>query len=112
MRTLDPERIEPLRNLLLVRKYRKPEKYGRIILPELTRKDRTGSFWEVVRSNPTAEEEIGVRIPEGSILKVRLSGPGDPGGRFSGYHDPDGRMIFFLDPEKVYSVIPKDWTDD
>lgn len=112
MRRIDPSRIDPLRDLLLVRKYEKPEKFGRIILPDQTRLDTTGSFWEVVKSNSEAEEKIGMEIPEGSILKVRLSAPGDPGGRFSGYYDPENRGLYFLGPDSIYSVIPKEWEDD
>jgi len=71
------------RDELLVKRYTMPEKVGSLFTPAADNKtavygaDRTQTLWEVVCSNPKAEDAIGMHIPEGAIVQTLRRFPRD-----------------------------------
>ena len=68
---VDPQRVETLKAEIICKKYMAPEKVGSLYLPEQVREDKTGSLWEVVKSNPKADLEMGEKVGVGDIIRVR-----------------------------------------
>ena len=72
-----------LRDELLVKRYKMPEKVGSLYTPAADNKtalfgsDRTQTLWEVILSNPTAEEALGMCIPVGCIVQTLRRFPRD-----------------------------------
>lgn len=106
-RPLEPARVEPVKGLLLVKRYVKPEKVFSLFLPSQSREDKTGTLWEFVKAAEDVFEELGMEIPLGSIIKARVGHAVD-----SGLYDPDDRRdMFFMKAEDVGQIIPNTWSE-
>lgn len=99
MPAIDPETLRPLGDNILVRRYRRPENYRGIILPEAFLDDATGSLWEVVGPmGPKAEPILGIRPSVDDLIKTPP---------MRGVHigaDKDGVEHFIIRATEVASV--------
>lgn len=93
-----------LHQLLLVRKYEKPERVGSILLNPAWRTDNSRSLWEVVQSSPEADAELRTPIsPDWIVVTPPRSGV------FVDY-DALGRELYVIHAESVVRIIP--WTEE
>ena len=95
-----------MKKRLLVRRYRKPEMVGRIIMPDTYREDVTQTLWEVVGISPDAFEAAGGGIEEGDIIKTRRRWPVD-----INRCDAQGNDLYIIGLESagIMSVIRNTW---
>jgi hypothetical protein len=68
---LEPSAIRPLRDLVLVRRYERPERIGSIWVPDEARFDPTLSLWEVERAGPRASALLGHELERDDIVATR-----------------------------------------
>lgn len=71
MQIADVERIHPRHDLVLVRRYRKPEVVRGIFIPEQHQADPTQSLWEVVASGPAVADVLGAPLEVDCIIQTR-----------------------------------------
>ena len=89
-----------MRDELLVKRYEMPERAGLLFTPaadhrtKLFGSDRTQTLWEVIVSNPAAEEAMGMVIPVGSIVQTVRRFPRD-----TYLNDADGNACLLLSVE-------------
>jgi hypothetical protein len=102
---LSPEGVQPRKDLVLVKRYDKPEKVGHLFLPDSAREDQSGLLWEFVKAGKEVSKEVGMEIPFGSIIKTRPGKAVD-----SGLVDPeDNKVMFFLHWEDLNQILPNTW---
>ena len=102
---IDPDRIETLKAEVIVKKYFKPEKVGSLFIPEQSRPDKTGTVWEVVKSNDKADLEAGEKISKEDIVKVRW-------GHVTslGVEDPeDSKGLYLIKVSDIFHRIKNTW---
>lgn len=91
-----------LHQLLLVRKYEKPEKIGSILLNPAWRQDNSRSLWEVVQSSPEADAELRTELqPDWIVVTPPRSG-------VFVRHNSAGQEEYVIHAGSVLRVIP--WT--
>lgn len=69
--SIEIDKVRPLGHRILVRRYRKPEKVGSIILPDSVRDDFTLSLWEFVKAAPAALKFLGYDLQPDDIIQTR-----------------------------------------
>ena len=103
---VDPDRIQPMKSEVIVKKYTKPKKVGSIWLPDQVIEDKTGTVWEVVRSNEKADLEVGATMNVGDILRVRWGHATD-----LGCEDPaDERALYLIPAADIQAVRMNTWS--
>lgn len=91
-----------LHQLLIARKYEKPEQIGSIVVNPAWRQDNSRSLWEVHQTSPEANVALSTEIqPDWILITPPRSGV------FLDYDD-EGRELYLLHAEMVLRVIP--WT--
>ena len=88
---INPSSIHPLRDLVLVTHYTRPNEFGSLLLPGNYAKDTTMTLWEVVKASKGAEAALGMPLPAGCILQTLRRWPVD-----SGLDDAAGNQLFFI----------------
>jgi hypothetical protein len=102
---ISTDKIQPRPDLLLVKRYAKPEKVGSLYLPDEWRDDRSGMLWEFVKAGREVFRTLGIKIPLGSIIKTRPGKVVD-----SGLLDEiDNKQLFFLKAEDCSQILPNTW---
>ena len=103
---VEPHKIKPLKDEVICKKYTKPQKVGSIWLPDQAIEDKTGTVWEVVRSNEKADLEVGAPLKEGDIIRVRWGHATD-----LGCEDPaDGRELYLIPATDIQGVRVNTWS--
>lgn len=107
MRQINPDRIEPLKSEVVCKKYLKPERVGSIYLPSTALEDKTGTLWEVVKSNEKADEIVGAALQFGDVLRIRWG----TGATDLGVDDPaDRRRLYLIPAEIIQHRTVNTWT--
>ena len=106
MRQINPERIQPLKAEIIIKKYKAPAKVGSLWLPDQAIEDKTGTLWEVVKSTEKADLEVGVALGVGDILRVRWGQVTD-----LGCEDPtDERALYLVPAKEIQHRMVNTWT--
>lgn len=96
---LDVSRIHPRHQLVLVKRYRKPEQVRGIYIPESHAADPTQSLWEVITAGPRVADVLGTTLARDAIVFTRPK---------RGHFIDDEHA--FLDAREILKVIT--WSED
>lgn len=106
MPKIKPDQLRPLRTLILVKKYTKPERIGRLYVNPAWRVDNSRALWELVKSTPAAEEVLGTSLDRNCIVVTRpYSGVYVKDVELPKREDGSRPQAFLIDAKAVEQVI-------
>ncbi len=92
---------------MLATPYKKPERYGSILLPQTSADDMTSTLFEVLAVGPRVEREVGSALRATDIIKVGRLTATD-----SGSDDAEGRPIYSIEASTIKAITRWDDEDD
>ena len=79
MPELFPNNINPRKDLILCKRYEKPEKFGSIHIPDAFRKDNSFTLWEVIKVGTwgsknfeSVQETLAIELEEDMIIRTGI----------------------------------------
>ena len=106
-RPIDALTITPRKDLVLVKRYEKPERYGSLFIPHSFAEDATWSLWEVVRVGSEVANLAGIEVAVDDVLSTRALTSGVP---IPYYDIRDNRDLFFLGVGEIQKITK--WRDE
>ena len=95
--------LRPMGPRVLVRRYERPEQIKGIWIPDQHRFDPTLSLWEVIRSTPKANEQLGYELELDDIVFTRPRA-GIMLNELIPHH-PEGHLVAFMPASQIIKAI-------